>query len=399
MYILVDSLPNFLYTTSMVEDFNKNFKTDAIRKKINASSRDSFASIKTQWQAVASSERMSELTKDIFLAAESEIVAKKTTPIINVPNGKDFSKQDLSESSFSVQNLEGANFAGATLRGVDFSGANLAKASFAGADLSYSIFAGTILREANFTGAILNGVKLTEADIQDAILLDIEIDAMGIEELQALVEYLAKYYPHKLNLGSMNLTLLNLANIDLTKINLKGVDFTGCDMTGVNIMELDLSECIISPEQIAQALGRVPDAEELKRLLAPKTKKKQYDGKIADGIMEWFLGNGKQFGVWDVTKDKGVKIEDLMKMGKKVFQKIAGKPEPKLEEIQEHVVAKLEEKEKTHNDELKKIIEERKKQELEARKEKQQIPEVEKKPIDNDLLAERMRSIKGYSRE
>ena len=46
----------------------------------------------------------------------------------------------------------------------------------------------------NFTGAKLNGVKLSEADLEDAILLDIEIDAMGIEELQELIEYIAKYY-------------------------------------------------------------------------------------------------------------------------------------------------------------------------------------------------------------
>ena len=54
---------------------------------------------------------------------------------------------------------------------------------------------------------------------------------------------------------------------------MKGVDFTGMDFTGVNIMELDLSECIITPEQIAQALGRIPSVDELKKILAPKKKK------------------------------------------------------------------------------------------------------------------------------
>ena len=80
------------------------------------------------------------------------------------------------------------------------------------------------------------------------------MDELAIEELQALVEYLAVYYPHKLNLRRINLSLLDLKRIDLRQVSLRGVDFTGLDFTGVNIMELDLSECIITPQQIAQAL-------------------------------------------------------------------------------------------------------------------------------------------------
>ena len=39
---------------------------------------------------------------------------------------------------------------------------------------------------------------LTDADFDNAILLDITIDAIALEDLQELIEYLAKYAPHKL---------------------------------------------------------------------------------------------------------------------------------------------------------------------------------------------------------
>lgn len=169
--------------------------------------------------------------------------------------------------------------------------------------MSGAVLSGSVLLRTNFTGAKMKGVKLQEADLEDAILLGIEIDELGIEELQQLIEYLAKYYPHKLNLTKINLTLLDLRSIDLSKVNLRGVDFTGCDLTGVNIMELDLSECIISPEQIAQALGRVPTKDELAKIMAPKKKNKAKGFEGVD-ISSIFWGTAKSwaFGTLSMTK-------------------------------------------------------------------------------------------------
>lgn len=179
----------------------------------------------------------------------------------------------------------------------------MSDANLSGADLSGAVLSNAVLKHTNFSGAVLNGVVLTDADLDNAILLDITIDAIALEDLQELVEYLAKYAPHKLNLAKMNLTMLNLAKIDLKNLNLRGVDFTGCDFTGVNIMELDLSECIITPQQIAQALGRVPNAEELRRIMAPKVKPK---GPKSQGIdlTDLFLTTAKKpvFGKLRKTK-------------------------------------------------------------------------------------------------
>lgn len=282
----------------------------------------------------------------------------------NLENGK-FSAEDLHGADFSVANLTGVDFSGANLRGVDFSGANLTDANLSGADLTGAVLSGTVLHRTNFTKAKLNGVKFIDADLEDAILLDIEIDVIGIEELQSLVEYLAKYYPHKLNLRKMNLTLLNLAAIDLSKLDLRGVDFTGVDFTGVNITGLDLSACIITPQQIAQALGRVPGKDELARILAPKKKKQQSYNNL--DFSDLFMGNGREFGVFDFQKDKGMSIDTLLKAGKKVFGS-GKKPEVKDEETLANVKSEHEMQVKSHNEELRKIIEERKQKELAARK-------------------------------
>lgn len=287
----------------------------------------------------------------------------------NLENGK-FASENLQNANFSVANLTGVDFSGADLRGVDFSGANLTDANLSGADLSGAVLSGSVLRRTNFSGAKLNGVKLQEADLEDAILLGVEIDELGIEELQALVEYLAKYYPHKLNLAKMNLTLLNLAQIDLSKVNLRGVDFSGCDFTGVNIMELDLSECIITPEQIAQALGRVPGKDELAKIMAPKKKQdKKFEGVDISSI---FLGDGKEFGVWDVVHDKGISIDSLLKTGKKVFRRGAEKPPVKDGDALKNIKSEQELKAKSHNEELRKVIEERKRRTLKERAAKKQ---------------------------
>jgi len=280
--------------------------------------------------------------------------------------GADFSGQNLSAADFSAANLQDACFKEAVLSGADFTGADLSGADLSGADLSDCIFAGATLKGANFTGANMEGVILRDADIEDAILMNIRMDELAIEELQALVEYLAVYYPHKLNLRRINLSLLDLKRIDLRQVSLKGVDFTGVDFTGVNIMELDLSECIITPAQIAQALGRVPNAEELKKILAPKKKKKAKHFYID---FSEFLSNGHFTGWIDLTKDKGISTEQLVKAFLKIKGVVVKKPEEKdsviFEKAKEFHAERLEQERKAYNEEQKRNIEERKQKLLE----------------------------------
>ncbi len=293
--------------------------------------------------------------------------------------GADYSGADLSNADFSAANLQDANFSGAKLVGVDFTGADLSGADLSGADLSDSIFAGATLRGTNFTGANMEGVILRDADIEDAILIDINMDELAIEELQALVEYLAIYYPHKLNLRRINLSLLDLRRIDLRRVSLRGVDFRGVNFTGVNIMELDLSECIITPEQIAQALGRVPNAEELRKILAPK-KKKKAKGFYID--FTEFLSNGHFTGWIDLTK-KSISTDKLVSAFLKTKEALVGKKEEKdeviFEKAKEFHANRLEEERKAHNEEQKKNIEERKQKML-----KEQQVEQESSSLKND---------------
>lgn len=289
----------------------------------------------------------------------------------NLENGK-FSGENLEGATFSVANLTGVDFSGANLKGVDFSGANLTDANLEGADLSGAVLSGSVLLRTNFTGAKMHSVRFTDADLEDAILLGIDIDDIGLEELQSLIEYLAKYYPHKLNLTKMNLTMLDLTKIDLTRVSLRGVDFTGCDFTSVNILELDLSECIITPEQIAQALGRVPGKEEMARLLAPK--KKNLGKKQALDLSKIFLDDGREFGVLDLINGGEISIDSLLKAGKKIFRH-AERPPVKDEDALKNIKSEHELEVKNHNQELRKTIEafkERKREEFaEKRKELQ----------------------------
>ena len=220
--------------------------------------------------------------------------------------------------------------------------------------------------------------------IQDAILLDAELDDLSIEELQELVEFLAKYYPHKLNLTRLNLTLLDLKRIDLTQVNLKGVDFTGCNFFGVNIYELDLSECIISIAQIEQAIGHTPTALELKKILAPKNRKNKPKLKGID-LSAFFEGRGSL--TWDATKG-GIDMATLLKNGKafiKSFQK---------EDSDEKIIEKfgkkhkdnenINEEEKNNNiAELRKTIEQHKKEVLERRQEEQNNNEEKEREREN----------------
>lgn len=282
--------------------------------------------------------------------------------------GMSFEGQDLSGADFSAANLQDANFNNAILVGTDFTGADLSGADLSGADLRDSIFSGAKLKGTNFTGANMEGVILRDADIEDAILMDIRMDELGIEELQALVEYLAIYYPHKLNLQRINLSLLDLSKIDLSRVNLKGVDFTGVDFTGVNIMDLDLSECIITPQQIAQALGRVPDADELKRILSPKKKKKAKPFYID---FSEFLSNGHFTGWIDLTKGSistDQLVSAFLKVKNKFVKKVEEKDEVIFEKAKEFYADRVERDRKVQKEEQMKNIEDRKNKMLEEQK-------------------------------
>ncbi len=296
-------------------------------------------------------------------------------PILNIEfNGKnlengEFDHEDLSNANFSAANLSNANFSGSDLRGVDFSGANLTNANLSSADLTGAIFAGAQLIGTDFSGAIMNNVVLTDVYFQDAILLDITIDDISLEELQKLIEYLAQYYPHKLNLAQINLTMLDLRRIDLSKLNLRGVDFSGIDFTGINLEGVDLSECNITHEQIAQALGRVPSAMELKRILAPKKKKPKKMQGI--DITDLFFDDGREFGVLDVAGAKGVDVEKLVKYGQKFFrhkEKAPAKDKEALEYVRQM--------NKANKEELRSLIEERKRRVLEAKRRQKETPQI-----------------------
>lgn len=302
-----------------------------------------------------------------------------------------FAGENLENANFSCADLSGTDLSGANLRGVDFSGSNLSDANLSGADLTGAVLSGAVLKNTNFTGANLSGIKFEDIDIEGAILLDIKIDDWALEDFQTLIEFLAKYYPHKLNLTLLNLTLLDLSRIDLSKVDLRGVDFTGCNLTGVDLWGLDLSQCIITPEQIAQALGRVPTPAEMKMLLAPKNKAKRKGWNID---FEDFFNNRKEFGVIDTTKMKGTKISDMMKMGQKLMQKMGygQAPEPTDAEIVAEIQKEKADKEKSHNAELREVIEARKREALEQMKQekekkKEYVPEPsrEEKKVEKEV--------------
>lgn len=307
--------------------------------------------------------------------AVSTNAAEEPLPLLNIEfNGKNlengqFNNENLQDANFSFANLSGVNFSGSDLRGADFSNANLTNTDLSNADLSGATFSQAQLIGTNFTGAIMNNVVLTDAVFQDAILLDIEADDLTIEELQQLIEFVAKYYPHKLDLTKINLTMLDLKKIDLRRVSLRGVDFSGVDFTGVNIMELDLSSCIITPEQIAQALGHPPTPIELKKILAPKKNKKKIKGLNID-LTELFLGNNKEFGVWHVGGFKGMSSEDLVKIGKKIYTKIHHKNDAPAKD--KEALEYIREQNRANKEELRQVIEERKRRELENRKRERQ---------------------------
>lgn len=299
-------------------------------------------------------------------------------PLLNIEfNGKnlengEFDHENLQDANFSAANLTGVNFSGSDLRGADFSGANLTNTDLSGADLSGAVFSGAQLIGTNFTGAILKNAVFTDAFFQNAILLDLEIDDITLEELQQLIEFVAKYYPEKLDLTRINLTMLDLKKIDLTKVSLRGVDFTGVDFTGINILELDLSECIITPEQIAQALGYSPSAAELKRILAPKTKKGRSGLNI--DFTDLFLNGGKQFGVINVAGFKGMDVNKLVKIGQQIHKAMESKDKAPVED--KDTLEYIRRQNRANKEELRQVIEERKRRELANRRRSHNSPGI-----------------------
>lgn len=364
----------------MTDTNKKTFNISGIRDKVKAA-RDDDVDLEAMYENSFSWQAISQASASATNQETSRFSSGDTLDFNfsgKVLRGGKYRGEQLDNANFSAADLKEVDFSRAHLQNADFSGADLSGADLSDANLNGAIFSGAKLRGTNFTGAKMNGVLLVDADIQDAILLNVEMDQLAIEELQALVEYLAVYYPHKINLARMNLTLLDFSRIDLSRVDLRGVDFTGVDFTGVNVFELDLSECIISPEQIAQALGRVPTPLELKRILAPKNKQKNKPRGI--DFTAFFDSRGTA-GVWDLTKHPGITVGQLLKMGRQIYGAVVAKPDPKDEEIlakfQQTHDDKQEVLAKEHNAEMRKIIEERKRAMMEKPEEPVRRPDRE----------------------
>lgn len=388
-------------------DNQKNENQLELKKAKIMEQKHKFAQEKTDitWAAVAKPES----TTDSNLS---------TTPVW-LPKAKqhiDFHSKNLQNGTFSKENLEGADLSGANLSNADLSGTNLRGADLSGADLTGVNLEGADLTGANLSGAKLIGANLKKtklhdvlfdgADLTDAVFLEIDIDDLTLENIQDLVEYLATYYPHKLNLNKFDLTLLNLAQIDLSRVNLRGVDFTGADFTGVNILELDLSECIITPEQIAQALGHSPSQEDLRKVLAPKPKKKAKSFGI--DLTNFFFDNGLPSGVWYTRRGKGVTFDQIFSAVKRftnAFKKDAPEDEFFDDLKQEkNLTKKDDDEEKSANDDLRRMIEENKKNVLEEKiretnytraQENEQKKKTASQDMDNILLRQRNDSSRG----
>lgn len=84
-----------------------------------------------------------------------------------------------------------------------------------------------------------------------------------------------------------------------------------------------------------QALGRVPNADELKKILAPKNRKKAKRFYID---FSEFLSNGRFTGWIDLTKNS-ISTDQLVKAFLKIKNTIAKKPEEKDEVIFEKAKA------------------------------------------------------------
>lgn len=364
----------------MADYKNKHDKT-TIKEPINDYQTQDILNRSESWRAIAN--QIDKYDEKGSISERRIIFSGK------VLQGGNFSGENLENADFSGSNMQEINLSKANLKNVDFTGADLSGADLSNAILDGAIFNGAKLIGTNFTGAHMHGVKLIDADLQDAILLDADLDNLTLEELQELIEYLALYYPHKLNLSRINLTLLDLSRIDLRKVNLRGVDFTGCNFFGVNIYELDLSECVISPAQIEQAIGHMPTPEELKKILAPKKKKKKHKMK---GIDFSALFDSRGGFDWDTTKS-GMSMKDILKFAKE-FKDSFKKPDSDdkiMENFNKNKDDKESEKENS-NEELRKSIEQYKQEVLEQKREQKYR---EDRAVENERTREKINEAKA----
>lgn len=96
-------------------------------------------------------------------------------------SGKDFSGQQLANTSFAGAVGKGASFAGANLHGAILTQGAFPEADFSGADLSDALMdradmSGTNLRGAVLVGAIASGGSFSRADVTDADFTDALLD-------------------------------------------------------------------------------------------------------------------------------------------------------------------------------------------------------------------------------
>ena len=179
----------------------KDLDVDASLKKAKIlEQKQKFAQqrLDVSWSAVAKENKKEEFAPISSPIWESQVAKSIDFHGKNLENGS-FEGENLENANFSVADMKGINLAGANLKGADFSGADLSGANLEGADLTGANLSGAKLCGANLKKVKLKEAKLTDADLTDAIFLEIDIDNLTLEELQELVEYLATYYPHKLN--------------------------------------------------------------------------------------------------------------------------------------------------------------------------------------------------------
>ncbi|MBD1194871.1 pentapeptide repeat-containing protein [Vulcanococcus sp. Clear-D1] len=105
-------------------------------------------------------------------------------------SGKDFSGQQLANTSFAGAVGKGTNFAGADLHGAIFTQGAFPEADFSGADLSDVLLdrtdmSHTNLRDALLVGAIAAGASFNGADITGADFSDALIDRADQRQLCA----------------------------------------------------------------------------------------------------------------------------------------------------------------------------------------------------------------------
>ena len=158
--------------------------------------------------------------------------------------------------------------------------------------------------------------------------------------------------------------------------------------------------------------------------MAPKVKPK---GPKSQGIdlTDLFFDNGKEAGVWETAKDKGIstaKIVDMIKAGHKVYRRVVKRPEGnRFEAAAKESAERKEAQASNSNEELKKVLEENKRaliekhkrEELEARRnkkmeleqalarenEQEKTPEKTEQPKIRPLTAERIASFRDRSRD